>query len=205
MVRVLGELDAERTVDLRNGSHVIVRPVRRDDRDAIRDAFEHLTSESRHSRFLGLMDTLSEAQLRYLTEIDHREHEALVAFEADGRRVLGVARFVRSADDPRVAEAAVVVADEWQGVGLGTALCRLLADRAREEGIERFEATLLAGNDRVLHLLGALGPLRVVSRDGPTITAEVGLPARGVGEHMRGVLRTVARGEAELAPREPRD
>ena len=170
------------------------------DKGAIRSAFEHLSPESRYSRFLALMDTLSEAQLRYLTEVDHHDHEALVAYEGDTGRGIAVARFVRSERDPAVAEAAVVVDDDWQGRGLGTVLCRLIADRARDEGVERFEATLLAGNDRVLHLLDALGPSRVVDRDGPTITVEVDLPARDLGEHMRGVLRTVARGAAELAP-----
>lgn len=94
----------------------------------------------------------------------------------------------------------MVVDDDWQGRGLGVALCRMLAERAREEGVERFEATLLAGNDRMLHLISSLGPSRIVGRDGPTITVEVDLPPEGIGEHMRGVLRAAATGNAELAP-----
>ena len=147
------------------------------------------------------MDTLSDAQLRYLTEVDHRDHEALVAYDPDTGQGVGVSRYVRSGEDPRVAEAAVVVDDEWQGRGLGSALCLALADRAREEGVERFEAILLADNERVRHLLDSLGPSRVTGRDGSAIEVEVDLPARGLGEHMRGILRTVAAGGAELAAR----
>ncbi len=187
-------------MELRDGSVARVRPVRAGDKDAIRSAFEHLSPASRYSRFLALTDTLSDTELRYLTEVDHHDHEALIAFDSRSRRVVAVSRYVRSAADPQVAEAAVVVDDEWQGRGLGNALCRILADRAREEGVERFEATLLADNERVLHVLDSLGPSRVVGRDGPTIKVEVELPARGIGEQMRRILRTVARGGAELAP-----
>jgi RimJ/RimL family protein N-acetyltransferase len=183
-----------------------VRPVDAGDKDAIRSAFEHLSAESRYSRFFALMDTLSDAQLRYLTEVDHRDHEALIAYDPDTGRGIAAARFVRSAQDSRVAEAAVVVDDDWQGKGLGTALSRLLADRAREEGVERFDATLLAANAKMLHLLEALGPFQVVGREGPTVDIQVELPKRGAGEQMRSVLRAVARGVAELAPpREPGD
>ena len=195
-VQVTGEV----TIELRDGSTAVVRPVRATDKEAIRGAFEHLSPESRYSRFLGLAESLSDAQLRYFTEIDHHDHEALIAHDPDSRDGIAVARYVRLEADPRIAEAAVVVDDDWQGRGLGTALCRLLAERAREEGVERFDATLLAGNHRMLHLIDSLGPSRVVGRDGPTITVEVDLPADGIGEHMRGVLRAAASGDAKLAP-----
>jgi GNAT superfamily N-acetyltransferase len=174
--------------------------VRATDREAIRSAFEHLSPESRYARFLALAESLSDAQLRYFTEVDHHDHEALIAYDPASRAGIAVARYVRSKADPGIAEAAVVVDDDWQGRGLGTALCRLLAERAREEGVERFDATLLAGNDRMLHLIDSLGPARVVGRDGPTITVEVDLPPEGIGEQMHGVLRAAASGDAELAP-----
>ena len=97
------------------------------------------------------------------------------------------------------AEAAVTVVDDWQGRGLGTALCRLLADRARDQGIERFTALLLAGNDQMHDVLASLGPAKVVSRAAGTVEIEVTLPPRGIGEHMAGVLRVAAGGTVELA------
>ncbi len=184
---------------------MLVRPVRVDDKAAIRAAFEHLSEESRYRRFFAVMRTLSDTQLRYLTELDHHDHEALIASDPATGNGIAVARFVRSASDPTSAEAAVVVDDDWQGRGLGTALAGDLAHRAREEGIERFEATLLAGNDRMLHVINSLGPSRVIGRDGPTITVEVDVSREAIPPHMRSVLRAVARGDAELAPREPGD
>jgi GNAT superfamily N-acetyltransferase len=188
-------------VELRDGSSALVRPVRAGDKEAIRNAFEHLSAESRYSRFLVLMDTLSEAQLRYLTEVDHHDHEALIAYDPATGNGIGAARFVRSAAEPAIGEAAVVVDDDWQRRGLATALLRLLAQRAREEGVERFDALLLAGNVGVRRLIDTLGPSQVIEQDGPTIKVEVELPREGIGEPMRGVLRTAASGDAELAPR----
>jgi GNAT superfamily N-acetyltransferase len=181
---------------------VAVRAVTSDDKEAIRSAFQRLSPESRYRRFLSLAETLSDGQLRYLTELDHHDHEALIAYEPETRNGIAVARFVRSPADPRIAEAAVVVGDAWQGKGLGTALSALLAQRAREEGIERFDATLLAGNDQMLHVIDSLGPSRLLAQDGPTITVEVDISHETLPPHMRGVLRAVARGDAELAPRE---
>jgi GNAT superfamily N-acetyltransferase len=178
----------------------LVRPVRASDKEAIQSAFRHLSPESRYMRFLALTESLSESQLRFLTEIDHHDHEALIAYDPASGDGIAVARFVRSHSDPASAEAAVVVDDDWQGRGLGTALVRLLAQRAREEGVERFEATLLATNDTMLHLIQGLGPSRVIGRDGPTIVVQADLPREGIGAHMRGVLRVAASGDAELAP-----
>jgi hypothetical protein len=102
-------------------------------------------------------------------------------------------------DDGVSAEAAVTIVDDWQGRGLGSALAQLLADRARDEGIERFTATLLATNDQMRDLLASIGPAEVISRDAGTVQVEVAIPERGIGEHMAGVLRVVAGGTVELA------
>ena len=97
------------------------------------------------------------------------------------------------------AEAAVTVIDDWQGRGLGVALCNLLAERAREEGIEKFTALLLASNDQMHDVLASLGPSNVLSRQAGTVEVEVDIPPAGIGDHMAGVLRVVAGGTVELA------
>jgi GNAT superfamily N-acetyltransferase len=81
---------------------------------------------------------LSARQLAYLTEVDHRDHEALVAIEPSSRDGLGVARYVRSRENPREAEFAVAVADDWQRRGLGTLESRLHGSAERPD--ERREA-----------------------------------------------------------------
>ena len=66
----------------------------------------------------------------------------------DGRGV-GIARYVRDAEDPQAAEIAVTIVDDWQGRGLGTELLAQLSDRARQEGIRRFTALVAADNAAV--------------------------------------------------------
>jgi len=183
---------------LRDGSEVDVRPIRPDDRDALVAAFERLSEQSRYQRFMTAIDELSPSQVQYLTDVDHHDHEALIAFDPATGDGVGVARFVRLADGTS-AEAAVTVIDEWQGRGLGVGLTNLLAERAREEGVTRFTALLLAGNEQMHDVLASLGPSKVLSRSAGTIEIEVEIPERGIGDHMAGVLRVVAGGTVELA------
>ena len=174
-----------------------MRPIEPSDKEALRAAFDRLSEQSRYQRFMTAISELSDSQVAYLTEVDHHDHEALVAFDGDGDLV-GVARFVRL-DGGSSAEAAVTVVDEWQGRGLGTAICQLLAERARAEGIEKFTALLLAGNDQMHDVLASLGPATVLSREAGTVEVEVAIPEAGIGEHMAGVLRVLAGGTVELA------
>lgn len=189
----------ETKVALRDGKTVVARPIEPGDREAFLATFERLSEESRYLRFLTPVPRLTESQIDYLIEVDHHDHEALIAFELESGVGVGIARFVRDSENPSVAEAAVAVADDWQGRGVGKTLCRLLADRAREEGIERFDAILLTRNKNMLSVLESIGPTRVVSSDSGTIAVEVSLPEQGIGEHMTGVLRVVATGGFELA------
>jgi EmrB/QacA subfamily drug resistance transporter len=146
-----------RTLMLRDGSAVLVRQVQAADAPLLADGFARLSDRSRRMRFLARKDQLSTAEVRYFTDVDHHDHEALGAVSrADGRGV-GVARYVRDADDPRAAELAVTVVDEWQGRGLGTELLAQLVGRARQAGIRRFTALAAADNAAVAGLLRSAG------------------------------------------------
>jgi GNAT superfamily N-acetyltransferase len=184
-------------VTLRDGSSVTIRPIHPHDAEALRTGFERLSDESRYRRFLCPVRELSGSMLRYLTEVDHHDHEALTAVTADGGLV-GVARWVRSRSDPQVAEVAVTVADDWQGRGLGTALLGLLADRARVDGITRFTALVLATNRDMLDLFEDLGPIRIVERGSGTTELEISLPRRGAGPHLGELMRGSASGRYEV-------
>ena len=106
-----------------------------------------LSPRSARMRFLAPKNHLSLAELKYLTEVDHVDHYALVAVLADDPRTMaGVGRWVRDAEHPDAAEVAVVVADCHQGQGLGTTLGLALADGARALGVGRFTATMLPEN-----------------------------------------------------------
>ena len=93
-----------------------------------------------------------------------------------------------------VAEVAVAVVDDWQGMGVGGRLTAALAARAREEGITSFTALVLADNELILKLLGDLGEVRVVSSELGTVELIVDLHESGL-KRLKRVLKAVARGE----------
>jgi GNAT superfamily N-acetyltransferase len=143
---------------LRDGTPVLVRPIRPDDKALLRKGFERLSPASRYRRFLSPVDELSDAELAYLTEIDYLDHFAWAAVRADRHdEGLGVARYIRVKDEPEVAEAAVTVIDEYQGRGLGTLLLALLGAAALAAGIRFFRAFVLADNIPMRDLLNSLG------------------------------------------------
>src|SRR5438034_716418 len=142
---------------LRDGSTVLIRQVRGTDAPLLADGFARLSARSRQMRFLGPKKMLSAAELRYLTQVDHHDHEAIGALSPAEGRGVGVARYIRDADDPRAAEIAVTIADDWQGRGLGSELVAQLSDRARQAGICRFTATVSADNVAMTGLLWRMG------------------------------------------------
>jgi RimJ/RimL family protein N-acetyltransferase len=178
-------------VTLRDGSGIAIRPIRKNDKRRLREGFERLSPESRYRRFLVPMPTLSARLVRYFTEVDHHDHEALVAVGADTGEPIGVARYVRSEDDAEAAEVAVAVVDDWQGRGVATQLLGRLAQRAHEEGITRFTATCLAGNREVLDLFSELGRTQILPSDSGLVEAHIELPAVDEGR-LREVLRAAA-------------
>jgi len=183
--------DPSRTL-LRDGSSVVIRPIEPADRELLRAGFERLSERSRYLRFQTPLAELSDETLSYLTDIDHHDHEALIAVDGDQDEAVGVARFVRVGDG--VAECAIVVADDWQNRGLGGQLLERLVERARDEGVERFTALVLAENTDARRLLERLGNT-VRHGEGSQIELEIELPARAESSaSLRLILAGAARG-----------
>jgi len=148
-------------VSLRDGTRAEMRLIRPDDKELLVEGFEHTSAESRYLRFFVPKTSLSESELRYLTEIDGENHLAIgaIAVGDDGREHgLGVARFVRLAGDPTVAEAAFIVVDSMQGKGLGTLLFRRIMAAARERDIETFRCYVLADNRHMADVIRVVAP-----------------------------------------------
>src|SRR3954452_19020454 len=114
-----------------------VRPLRPADRERVADLFDRLSEQSRHDRFLGPKSRLSEAELDRLTELDYITRDAVAALDRATGDIVGVARYAASRDDDSAADIAVVIADEWQGRGLGGALTRLVVWRGGANGLSR--------------------------------------------------------------------
>jgi GNAT superfamily N-acetyltransferase len=180
---------------------VLIRPVRPADRELFVDGFERFGIESRQSRFLGAKAELSDSELDFLTDVDHERHEAIGAIDMESGAGVGVARMVRpETGNPRCAEAAVAVVDEWQGRGLGRALLERLAGRARELGIDRFMAVLRTDNRAMMTLFQRIGQVRLRARDGSVLTIEVELPVDDAREALSEALRSAAAGHVEPVP-----
>jgi GNAT superfamily N-acetyltransferase len=192
-----------REITLRSGDRVLVRPIRSYDDKRLLDGFERLSPDSRYRRFFAATPRLASAQVRYLTGVDHHAHEAMVAIDPGTGDGLGVARFIRSREDPTVAEVAVAVVDEWHGRGLGTALLHELATRAREEGVVRFSAHVLAENTPMLDVLKAFGDAKVTHRDRGVVELMMDVPPEGVPETLSHTVRAAARGDLRLEARHP--
>jgi RimJ/RimL family protein N-acetyltransferase len=142
---------------LPDGTRVRLRPIRPEDKGLLADGLRRLSPESIHRRFLGFKPHFTSAELRYLTEVDGRDHIALVAVDdADPGCLIAVARCVRIAERADTGDIGIVVGDRWQGLGLGRLMLGALAARAAEQGIVRFSAVLLADNQPARHLLRAV-------------------------------------------------
>jgi RimJ/RimL family protein N-acetyltransferase len=190
----------EERVELRDGSTVIVRPVRPEDRELFAAGFERMSGESRYRRFMSHKKKLSEQELDFFTRLDHDLHEAIGAIDEATGEGVGVARMHRREDDPDVAEAAVTVVDNWQGKGLGGLLLDRLTARARELGVRHFEASLFTTNRAMLRLFQKLGCMRSEREGLDVMTIDVELPVGEQDEALSSALRSVAEGTSAVVP-----
>jgi RimJ/RimL family protein N-acetyltransferase len=132
---------------LADGTPLLIRPIRPDDKPLLSRGLSELSELSVHRRFLSPKPRFTSSELRYLTEVDGIDHVAFVAQRpGECYRLLGVARWVRLQAEPETAEIAIVVADDWQGRGIGSLLAEAVAEEARRNGIRRFTATILSDN-----------------------------------------------------------
>jgi RimJ/RimL family protein N-acetyltransferase len=167
-------------IRLPGGERIRLRLIQPDDKARLLAGFRQLSAESRARRFLGGKQVLSEAELRYFTEIDQVDHFAIGAVELDarGRECDGVAvgRFVRLSSEPRCAEVAIAIADRLQVKGLGLLMLKRLVEAAQERGFERLRFEYLADNIGMHRLLRHAG--RVVERQdsADVIAVEIELP-----------------------------
>ena len=153
---------------LRDGTRVLIRPIRKEDAALEREFLERLSPESRAYRFLGQMK-VSDEMARRLTDIDRERDMAFVALrhEAGEKKEIGVSRFYLTSDGASC-ECAVAVSDEWQGRGLGHLLMRHLIEVARQRGIKRMFSVDTAANRQMRDLAAGLGFEHKINADYPS-------------------------------------
>jgi RimJ/RimL family protein N-acetyltransferase len=147
---------------LQDGTPALIWPLLPTDAGTLRDLFRRLSPESRHYRFLQVLDQLDDPMIRRLVDgVDGARHVALLltVLPPGGREEpVGVARLVQDADDPATADIAVTVVDEWQRRGAGTLLVSALMER-RPAAVTRLHTVVEAGNRGSLTLLSRIGQM----------------------------------------------
>ena len=142
---------------LRDGTLVTIRPIGPQDAQREQAFVRGLSPESRYFRFMNTLRELSPEMLDRFTHPDAAREIALVALTDEGAdaKEIGVARCVALGERDSW-EFAIVVADAWQGRGLGSRLMRELIAAARARGVPRIEGLVLASNHRMLELMRSL-------------------------------------------------
>jgi GNAT superfamily N-acetyltransferase len=144
--------DPAAAVRLRDGSTVQLRRVRAEDAAAIRSLFRGLSETSMWLRFFTVCPRLDRV-VDWATDMDNNRRRGLVAIAADTGQVIAHAGLERDPGQPDRAEFALVIADRYQGRGLGGLLLGRLVEVARQAGIGWLTGEVLASNHRMLNLL----------------------------------------------------
>ena len=142
---------------LKDGRHVLIRPMKDEDRQREYDFIKRLSPESRHMRFLAQVNEPGAAMLDQLMDVDYKTRMAYVALvHEDGQLIeIGVSRYCATSET--ACECAVTVADLWQHLGLGTLLMEHLIEAARKNGFHRLYSVDAADNAAMRDLARSLG------------------------------------------------
>jgi acetyltransferase len=144
--------------ELADGTVVEARPIRPEDAEMEREFVKGLSERTRYFRFMNSVRELSPAMLMRFTQIDYDREMAFVAVrnEQGKDEEIAVARYVTNPDG-KTCEFAVVVADAWQGRGLGRRMIETLIGVARSRGLQAIIGHVLAINQPMLALCARLG------------------------------------------------
>jgi acetyltransferase len=151
------ELEGE--IALRDGTRALVRPMRPEDVELEKRFFDGLSERSRYQRFMQHLPQLSPRMLARFTQLDYDRELALVVVKENQvheNQFIAVGRYAPTADG-ETAEFALVVADAWQGRGLGRILLERLKQEARKAGYKALYGHILQANHEMLDLARRLG------------------------------------------------
>ncbi len=140
---------------LKNGTLVFIRFLKQSDKEYIEKGYKELSYKSQYFRFISPPINLSDKYLKYLTEIDNRNHVAMIAFaiEKHLKRAIGVARYIKQIGNPASAEYAITVADSFQNQGLGTILFNLIIEHAKGNNVNNLTGYILSENYVMLKIV----------------------------------------------------
>ncbi len=177
-------VDFERTIRLRDGRTVWVRPILPSDAPELADAFRAADPDTLHRRFLGAPPHPTARLFTWLTTVNYARRFALVAGDPASGKGIAIARYEPVAEG--VAEVAVVVDPAWRRVGLASALVRLLGEAALQRGVHEFTAAYLAENRPVAALLAhADGGRQLIAQGITELNVNLDLERAALGRGAR--------------------
>ena len=150
--------DLVKQQQLADGTNIMIRPIRPEDAEMEQEFVRNLSRESRYMRFMQSLRELTPDMLVRFTQIDYDREIAFVGIaREDGvDKEVGVCRYSIN-PDRQSCEFALVIADSWQGRGLGGLLMETLIDTARGRGLNTIIGEVLAENAGMLRLMSRLG------------------------------------------------
>lgn len=164
-------------VRMRDGTALFLRPVLPGDNERTVNGPVEFSGDTLYRRFQSVR-TPSKRLLTYLFEVDYLDHFVFVLTDGPDGPVVADARFVRDADDPSVAEIAFIVADEYQGRGIGTFLMDAISVAAGYDGVQQFTARVLTDNHPMRAILDRFGA-RWRRDDLGVVTTTIDVPQPG--------------------------
>jgi len=137
---------------------ILFRPIKPTDEPLMQDLFYSLSEESIYYRFFSRMGVMPHAKVQRYTTIDYQKEMAIVGVvEEEGKEeIIAVGRYVVE-PETGMAEAALLVRDDWQGKGIGTWLQNRLIEIARSRGVAGFTGQVLPENTRILSMAHKAG------------------------------------------------
>jgi acetyltransferase len=170
---------------LNNGKRVLLRPIRPEDEPMEAEMIASFSRQTQYFRFFGFLGGISKELLRRSTQIDYDREIAIIAeIEENGKKMMAAeVRLLADGDNER-AEFAIVVADPWQGEGLGNKIMDYIMEIAVERGIRKVYATVLKENRAMVHMFSRRGFI-LKSEDLTTFYAELEVEGRTKVEGRR--------------------
>lgn len=160
------QIDEERSLTLKGGQAVLIRPTRASDARALQNLFHRLPPEDIYTRFFSRLRSLSFEEAQKLCNVDHVSDVAFVAVTGprEDETIVGSGcYFVNAATN--MAETAFIIDPSWQGVGLGSGLQKRLKEYAIAKGLRGFIAEILPSNEKMLRLAKSASSNVSIERD----------------------------------------
>lgn len=148
----------ERTVMLRNGTSILIRPARASDVAGLQDIFYDMSKEDVYTRFFRSMQSLSVSEAQFMCNVNYDTDVAFLAVVGtrENEKIVGSSRYVVNFST-NTAEVGLMVRSEWQSMGIGKVLQERMKEYAKARGIRGFTGIILAGNTKMIELAKKAG------------------------------------------------